>query len=350
MEVALFGYGYMGRLIDRFLRKEKRVSQIYIIDPAPKEKLPADVSIYPCLQALPKTARIKAAFVAASCVNHFDILQQVIQAGIRNIFCEKPMCLTQKEYRDLKAITPPDAKIIVDYILRSSPALTRFQQQVADLQAQGFQVKRCHVVYGKDMTQDNRRFRDMGIYEDLYHVWDLCFNRGGIFGDVRQVTPLKKICYPDLEVKNRCVAQRFTALVETAQQQKCFLNVYADFAWPRKQRGFVFYLYKGQEKQTVSLLFDQQGQDKCIHVDSQGQTHVSAFPSHQKLGREITDVLTYFESGQRAPYFHDAEDSLRLADIMERLHQTVPLQKNVLTQHVSCHNNKRLSCREDYEK
>ncbi len=349
MEVALFGYGYMGRLIDRFLRKEKRVSQIYIIDPALEEKQSANMPIYPSLQKLPKTARIEAAFIAASCVNHFDVLQQVLQAGIRNIFCEKPMCLTQAEYKDLQALTPADTKIIVDYILRSSPALTCFQQQVSDLQEQGFQVKRCHIVYGKDMTQDSRRFRDMGIYEDLYHVWDLCFNQG-IFGEVRQITPLRKICYPDSEVKNRCVAQRFTALVETAKQQKSFLNVYADFAWVRKQRAFVFYLYKGQEKQKISLIFDQQGQDKCIHIDSQGQMHIQAFPSHEKLGREIADVLTYFQGGRRATYFHDAEDSFRLENILEHIHQTLPLNKNILKQHIACYNNQRLSYREDYAK
>lgn len=333
MQVALFGYGYMGSLLYKFLKQNQDISKIYIIDPNPRKTPENGEKIYSSFEELPKDHKVQSAFIASNSCTHFDILKKVAQNGIRNIFCEKPMCLNRREYQDLFKVMPQDSHVVVDYILRASPAVLAFQDKARALQEQGFKLRQANVVYGKDKSQDPRRFRDVGVYEELYHVWDLCFNNM-LIDDVKSIKTLKNIYYPDPEIQGRCLAHRFRYLVETDKGNKSFLNIYSDFKMPMRHRGFAFFFYNGKQKETLSLIFDQGVNDRCIHVDNNGIETVLDFQSNKKLETKINDTVHYFKTGEKAPYFHDHVTSFKSHVILENMGQTTALNKSALLERI----------------
>ncbi len=327
MEVVLFGHGYMGSLLYRFLAKNKEISKIYVVDPHPRKEPNASQKVYTSFKDLPKDHKVTAGFIASNSVTHFGVLKELAQNGIKNIFCEKPMCLTQKEYQDLFKVMDPEARIVVDYILRASKALDVFQSQVKHLEAQGYKLRQANVIYGKDKSKDPRRFSDIGVYEELYHVWDLCFNNM-LVQDIKSIKTVKNIYYPDPEIDKRCLAQRFKYLIETANGNKSFLNIYSDFKMPMRHRGFAFFFYKGGQKQSVSVIFDKDGKDSCIVVDATGKETVFDFPANKKLETKITDCIHYFKTGEKVPYFHDGMTSFKSHILLEKMGQTAPMNKS----------------------
>ncbi len=332
MDVLLFGHGYMGSLIYKFLEKNEMVDNIYVIDPNPRKEVPTG-EIYPSFEALPKGVKAEACFIASNSVTHIDVLKKVAKAGIKNIFVEKPMCLSRQEYQELNALLPQDSKVVVDYILRASPAVTTFQQKAEELKANGFKLKQTNVVYGKDKSKDPRRFRDIGVYEELYHVWDMCFN-DMMINKIQNIKTVKNIYYPDPEIDKRCLAQRFKYLVETNHGEKSFLSIYSDFKMPMRQRSFVQFFYKGDKKETLSLIFDQGAMDKVIYIDHNNQEEVLEFTANQKLSKKIDDTIAYFNGGHAAPYFHDGMTSFKFHMLLEGMGQTAPMAKCALMERI----------------
>lgn len=332
MDVLLFGHGYMGSLIYRFLEKNELVDNIYVIDPNPRKEV-ANGKVYPSFESLPQDVKADACFIASNSVTHIDVLKKVAKAGIKNIFVEKPMCLSKQEYLELNALLPKDSKVVVDYILRASPAVMAFQQKAEELKEKGFKLKQTNVVYGKDKSQDPRRFRDIGVYEELYHVWDMCFN-DMMINKIQNIKTVKNIYYPDPEIDKRCLAQRFKYLIETADGEKSFLTIYSDFKMPMRHRGFVQFFYKGKEKETLSLIFDQGGMDKVIYVDSNNQEQVLDFAANQKLSKKIDDTIAYFNGSRPAPYFHDGMTSFKFHILLEQMGQTAPMAKSALMERI----------------
>lgn len=98
MDVVLLGYGKMGKNIYRSLKKNSSVRKIYVVDPIFSEEQIVE-NQYKSFNDIPADTNIDAAFVASNSVTHFDVLKQVVARGIKDIFCEKPMLLTKREYQ-----------------------------------------------------------------------------------------------------------------------------------------------------------------------------------------------------------------------------------------------------------
>ena len=325
MDVVLFGYGKMGKNIWRSLKKNPTVSKIYVVDPVFTDE-PVVENQFRRFEDIPTDVRLDAAFVASNSVTHCDVLMQALGKGISNIFCEKPMCLTQKEYRLIEKNLPENGRFVVDYILRSSPAIQSFQDALSQKLTDGYELTACNIDYGKDKRQDPRRFKDIGVYEELYHIWDLCLN-GPLFGKVKDIRVLQNVYIPDPEIKGRCIQQRFKYRLQRDNGKSFLLNLNSSFQKDHLIRSFVCFLRKGDDKQTVSLIFDQNGEDKCIVVSGDNQVQTQVFQSNLKLDTMINDSLRYFQDGVKAPYFHDAADSSHFHDMMVLLKQIAPLHR-----------------------
>ncbi len=325
MDVILFGFGKMGQNIYRSLQKNPKVRNIYMVDPncVPEEPLPL---LFKKFQDLPHSAHINAAFIATNSVTHFDILNFVLNSGIKNVFCEKPMCLTQEEYDGIIPKLPPDSRFVVDYILRVSQALHTFQKEFANLCARGYHLTACNVDYGKDKTKDPRRFKDIGVYEELYHVWDLCFN-GPLFGPIEHISVLKNIYIPDPEIKGRCIQRRFKYRIQRANEKPFLLNLNSSFQKDHLERKFTCFFKKDKQKQTLTLSFDKDKEDLCIRTTASGRTYTKNFPAPIKLDTMINDSVLYFMAGKKAPYFHGPIDSQRFHSLMTTLKQIAPLNR-----------------------
>ena len=326
MDVVLFGYGKMGKNIYRSLKKNADIQNFYVVDPVFTDEQVVPLQ-FKSFDDIPSGVRLDAAFIASNSVTHFDVLKKTIGAGIQNIFCEKPMCLTQREYQIINKKLSPDARFVVDYILRSSQALPAFQSAYNHLLKDGYQLMSCNIDYGKDKRQDPRRFKDIGVYEELYHVWDLCFN-GPLFGDIKDIRVLQNTYIPDPEIKGRCIQQRFKYRIQGDNGKSFILNLNSSFQKDRQERSFICFFKKGEDQQILSLVFDKAKQDKCILVSQDNQIKDQTFPSDTKLDTIINDSISYFQTGKKASYFHDASDSAKFHDLMVTLKQIGPLHQS----------------------
>ena len=325
MDVILLGYGKMGKNIYRSLKKNPLIGKIYVVDPIfSKEKIVENQ--YQSFQDIPPDTNIDAAFVASNSVTHFDVLKQVVARGIKDIFCEKPMLLTKREYQLMAKQLPQDSRVVVDYILRSSKALNTFQRIFTDLLDKGYELKSCNIDYGKDKTKDPRRFKDIGVYEELYHIWDLAFN-GPLFGRIKDIRVLQNVYTPDPEIKGRCIQQRFKYRVQRENGKSFLLNLNSSFQKDRQERNFTCFLKKGKNEVVLNLSFDRNGEDVCTQVLPNNQVETFAFPSNAKLDTIIGDSITYFKTGQKATYLHEATDSSHFHNLMVKLKQIAPLNR-----------------------
>lgn len=325
MDVILLGYGKMGKNIYRSLKKNDLIDKIYVVDPVFSDEQIVE-NQYKHFENIPADARIDAAFVASNSVTHFDVLKQVVARGIKNIFCEKPMLLTKREYQLIAEKLPEDSRVVVDYILRSSKALNTFQQAFADLLHNGYELRSCNIDYGKDKTKDPRRFKDIGVYEELYHIWDLAFN-GPLFGKIKNIRVLQNVYTPDPEIKGRCIQQRFKYRVQQENGKSFLLNLNSSFQKDHLERNFTCLLKKGKDGVVLNLSFDRNGEDVCTKVLPDNQIETYSFLSNPKLDTIIGDSITYFKTGKKASYLHDAADSSHFHNLMVKLKQVAPLKQ-----------------------
>ena len=332
MNIVLFGYGKMGKNIYRILKNNKNVQNVFVVDPAFTDQKIVPLQ-FRSFQDIPSDIKLDAAFVASNSVTHCDVLQQVLARGITNIFCEKPMCLTKKEYQTVSNILPSNARFVVDYILRSSQALAAFQNHMQTLKSQGYQLKSCNIDYGKDKTKDPRRFKDIGVYEELYHIWDLCFN-GPLFGPIEDIRVLRNIYVPDPEIPGRCIQQRFKYQLKTPQNHPFIVNLNSSFRKDKLVRCFTCCLKKDDDQKVLSLSFDDQGEDRCMLIHSNLEEQTQSFPSNTKLDTIINDSLTYFKTGKKSPYFHGALDSEKFHNLMTQLKQVAPLHRELIQKRI----------------
>lgn len=349
MNVVLFGYGYMGRLIYKFLKENQSVKNIYIVDPNPRCEPP--VACYDTFENLPEDANVSAAFIASNSITHCDVLEKVLKAGIKNIFCEKPMCLTQDEYKRVQNVAPKDARIVVDYLLRSSGAVRAVQKKIQLLKNAGYKLIGGQVDYGKDKTKDPRRFRDIGVYEELYHIWDLCLN-GPLFGKLKDVQVARNIPMPDEKIDGRIIQQRFKYILTDENDEKIPLKLMSSFQKSRRQRSFIFFFSKkeaevGKNKveqfnldekektRIVSLIFDNDfKKDQCLTIDEYNHVERLDFEANKKLENMINDSIIYFSTGKKASYLHSAEDSQAFHTLLEQMKQVAPMNKSAIMERI----------------
>ena len=93
-------------------------------------------------------------------------------------------------------------------------------------------------------------------------------------------------------------------------------------------------IYKGKEKETLSLIFDQGGMDRVIYIDSNNQEQVLDFAANQKLSKKIDDTIAYFNGSRPAPYFHDGMTSFKFHILLEQMGQTAPMAKSALMERI----------------
>lgn len=335
MNVILFGYGKMGKNIYKALKKNQNIKEIYVVDPAFTDEQVVEHQ-YKSLDEIPSEMTFEASFIASNSITHADVLEQTIKKGIKNIFCEKPMCLSQEEYDRVFKILPSDSRIVVDYLLRSSKALHAFQEKFEDLSKAGYVLTSCNIDYGKDKTKDPRRFKDIGVYEELYHVWDLMFN-GPLFGKIKDVHVEQNVYTPDPEIPGRCIQQRFKYKMIPENGQTFNLNLNSSFQKDSLERSFICFFSKGKDRKVLSLVFDKNGQDKCIMVHNHDQVEAIDFQANVKLDNIITDSLNYFKTGTKAHYFHEGKDSVNFHKLIVKLKQVKPLQKDLILNRIKEH-------------
>ena len=87
LKSVLIGYGYWGRILEKYLNKSEYIDLCYIYDPI----LYQGISI----ETILTDSEIDAAFVCTPIDTHYEIVKDLLMCG-KHVFCEKPLTRSLK--------------------------------------------------------------------------------------------------------------------------------------------------------------------------------------------------------------------------------------------------------------
>lgn len=335
--IILVGYGKMGRLIFRELQKVVNFDRCYICDPAfpdncrqdgkiiyihslntltPSSSLSSSFSSPP-----PLGAGGASAFIASTAHTHHSVLRSLIALGVKNIFVEKPAVMTVEEYDDIMSIAS-DCRICTGYILRHSECVQRIPTIIEEQVAQGFCPHYCTVEYSKYLPVDAepRAQHDIGVFEELPHVWDLIFN-------YIQRTPLDYFretyakFFADPHKADRCIE----AVLEyegSVAGHPVTVALHSSFRSPQRHRQFHFHFMKttasGAEHRQLLIDLDRPDNTDGLQLMLGEEILCSeTYQSLAKLGNELSAAAHYFLTGDTG-HLALFKDELTLIRLLKR--------------------------------
>lgn len=115
MRCAIVGYGYWGKIVEKYVKESEHLQLVGICEP----HLPETVK----LETLVEEKKIDAAIVCTPIATHFEITRYLLEHGI-HVFCEKPLCKESVKVRKLYEIAREKGVLLyTDYIYTVSPSI-----------------------------------------------------------------------------------------------------------------------------------------------------------------------------------------------------------------------------------
>ncbi|GEM_PF-6485920 len=323
MRVLQIGNGKMGAFICKALKASPLVTTLYVCDTKYtnsycedgvqhiKSLEEADIPSFDC------------AFIATPANTHADIIERLIKNGIRNIYVEKPAVVTDDEFYRIASMMG-DTKIVAGYILRQSSIMVALKQKLCDMHDEGYHMELCSVSYQKYLPADKeeRAQGDLGVFEEVVHVWDLLFNflefkKGEtVFSDSRLEFDTKK--------SDRVIYAQMSYL-QKFDRNNALVLITSSFKSPDKRREFYFTFKNAVgERRDILLAFDcEDGLDHLTVTDIDGSVIYSEdYPSLNKLDHQFTEVFDYFTAGKKGELSVFAE-SLTINQLLRKVGVTL---------------------------
>ncbi len=120
MKCVLIGYGYWGRILERYIKESIFFELSGIYDPLLENKLE--------MTEILTDESIKCAFVCNPIEEHYSAVKLLLEAG-KHVFCEKPLSKDYKESIELFEIAKKnDVTLYVDYIYTNSPSINKIKE------------------------------------------------------------------------------------------------------------------------------------------------------------------------------------------------------------------------------
>ena len=332
MKVLQIGYGKMGTYICNTLKQNDDVTEIVVYDKKfEQEEVQEGKVKFINKSELVGYDNIDCAFVATPVVTHYEIIQTLLDRGICRIYVEKPALVSEREHRHI-ARKKGGPEIICGYILRQSEPMFALKRIVDTMFKEGYKMDLCSVVYQKNLPagSEPRTLTDIGVFEEIVHVWDLLFNYlqfsqadSKILENIQEVDPGRddRIIYANFlyqlnfKGKTDVIPKPFTSIV----------NITSSFRAKEQKREFYFHFRDDDgNRRHVYLSFDNaDGYDHLIVNDATGKVlYHEEYPSLEKLQNQTNKVINYFKSGYiddlativDSEYVTDGMELLALAD------------------------------------
>ena len=149
LKCALIGYGYWGKIIERYIKKNPSYELMAICDPQ-----------YPnseTLQNILTNELIQAAFVCSPIATHYDVVKSALEHG-KHVFCEKPLTSYFNQAKDLVELAQKNRLCLyTDYIYTVSPSINYVKEKIADigpiLRIEG-EIRQLGKFYTNDCVED----------------------------------------------------------------------------------------------------------------------------------------------------------------------------------------------------
>lgn len=130
MNAALIGYGYWGKIIEKYIASSKQFVLTAVYDLSPLDH-PLFASV---LSDVINDRSIEAAFVCTPVPTHFAICEAFLKNG-KHVFCEKPATQTVAQFETLRGLAVGNSRIFfTDYIYIYSQSLRKMKEAIREIE------------------------------------------------------------------------------------------------------------------------------------------------------------------------------------------------------------------------
>lgn len=249
MDVALLGYGYWGKIIEKYIRESKIINlkKIYVRN---KQNYEGDIFTQD-FDSIMNDSSIQAVFICLPSSMHYDVCKMALKNN-KHVFCEKPLVKHTQNHDELVEIAQSKQKVLfTDYIYTLSPSIQLIKDKL-QLLGNIYLIKGQLFQFGKFYSGDSI-WENIGIH--LISV--IC----DWFPNI-QIEKIKRTCYGK---SYGCIEK---VLLEDSSGMQVKLE--CSLLCPQKKRCIYIYGENG------SISFDMMDPDatvRCNIYQSKGEEY-----------------------------------------------------------------------------
>lgn len=125
LKCALIGYGYWGKIIEKYLLKSDYIDLMYIYDPC--------ISNIISLDSILLNQDIDAVFICTPIETHYKLVKNFLNHG-HHVFCEKPLTKSYREAKELEKLAfDRNLCLYTDYIYTVSPSINYLKNNLKSI-------------------------------------------------------------------------------------------------------------------------------------------------------------------------------------------------------------------------
>lgn len=149
MKAALIGYGYWGKIIEKYICDSTYFDLAAVCSP----ELDNNGIYTKDLEKLMYDPQLEAVFICTPVSTHFDICKKFLESG-KHIFCEKPTVKTLEQFQILKNLAVKTHRILyTDYIYTVSPSIQKMKsllKKIGNIQVISGEIRQFGRFYEED--------------------------------------------------------------------------------------------------------------------------------------------------------------------------------------------------------
>lgn len=330
MYILLIGVGFMGNIIKSNLRKYYPNYKIIQIDPNIDDEDVHD-SIQSSLVNI-KIEDVFCAFVTTPVEYHFDTIRKLALYGVKNIYCEKPLVTSVKQNKGILLLQQKyRLKIAVGYILRNKRITEKIKSLERNSIEEGYFLDHIDIRYQKHKEMSKRRIKDLGIFEELFHVidWINYMSQNYAINIIINGSNLIE----DFEFPQKYIQAHILGTI-VGQNHNTTFNIISSFKEIKKIRQFkLYYVNELRNIKVIDVTYDNEsGYDevKVITFDKKSKKLLCKFNSSNKVKEYIDDVFKWFSSDYLERNIFTSTQNINLIDIAKQIIQCNNGQKRII--------------------
>ena len=292
MVCALIGYGYWGKIIEKYIMKSNLILKyIFCRKISNNEKMVSDLEI------IMKDQAVDIVFVCTPIDTHYEICKTALLSG-KHVFCEKPTTKRMYELEELIEIANRMKKILYsDYIYTVSPSVKYMKENIHCIGRVRF-IQGCIEQFGNFYPNDN-----------VYEVIGVHFMSAITF-------------IMDMFSKNTCYKHFFktknplSGIVEYSLMDGCNVVIFCSLVSSEKIRRLCFFGDKGilefnmNTKPNIRI----KKYDICNHTLCVNEEIHKNFDEKNGLKYAISKFVDVIEKKDNTENMNIAQEVMRILD------------------------------------
>lgn len=296
MNSVLIGYGYWGKIVEKYLlaSKDFKLKKVYNSNNI-MEFFERDIKKYD----------IKSVFLCTPTETHYELSKNIIENKL-NLFCEKPISNSVGKTTDIINLSKKNNVILfADYIYRFSEGIKKLKEIFESLNLEDVKYIKMKI------NQFGNFYRESSVTDiiGVHMISVLAY----IFGDTFEVSNLKKIF--EYSPKNGNVAMRITKF----KVKNIDISIEESILSLKKERIIEIV------SETELILFDMLSETSVIHLKGKWKNEkfecLNEYKFKSDEGNNLKNSISaFFKSIESSKYEFYKQDIL-ISDLLDKINK-----------------------------